>query len=233
MGPEKWGKVLFGAMRPGRSFVQVGRIPPFFRPGNFPETHRVLTLKPAVNDDAQLIEKTLRGESAAFGQLVQKYQGRLYNTLVHVVGNTEDARDVVQDALVQAFVKLDTFRGSSAFYTWLYRIAFNVAASHRRRKKPTVSVDHTREIAGEEPIDKDNDPHAKLEQGERFRQVHEALAQLSEEHRVVLVLREIDGCCYETIADVLDLPIGTVRSRLHRGRLQLKDLLKGVVTLDD
>ena len=186
-----------------------------------------------MNDDAQLIEETLQGKSTAFGQLVQKYQGRLYNTLVHVVGNTEDARDVVQDAFVQAFVKLDTFRRSSAFYTWLYRIAFNVAASHHRRRKATLSVEHTREITGQEPVDPDDGPEKRLEQQERCRQVHEALDQLTEEHRMVLVLREIDGCCYETIAEVLELPIGTVRSRLHRARLQLKELLKEVLTLEN
>lgn len=186
-----------------------------------------------MNDDAQLIEETLQGKSTAFGQLVQKYQGRLYNTVVHVVGSAEDALDVVQDAFVQAFVKLDTFKQTSAFYTWLYRIAFNVAASHHRRRKSTLSVEHTRQVTGQEPVDPGDGPDDRLEQQERGRQVHEALAQLSEEHRTVLVLREIDGCCYETIAEVLELPIGTVRSRLHRARLQLKELLKGVMTLDD
>ncbi len=184
-------------------------------------------------DDAQLIEETLQGKSAAFGQLVQKYQGRLFNTVVHVVGSAEDARDVVQDAFVQAFLKLDTFQQSSAFYTWLYRIAFNVAASLRRRKRPTASVEHTREMTGEEPLDPGDGPDGRLQQDERCRQVHDALDQLTEEHRTVLVLREIDGCCYETIADILDLPIGTVRSRLHRARLQLKELLKEVIALED
>ena len=106
-----------------------------------------------MNDDAQLIEETLAGKSTAFGQLVRKYQDRLYNTVVHVVGSTEDAQDVVQDAFVQAFLKLDSFQQTSAFYTWLYRIAFNVAASLRRRRKPTLSVERTRETSGEEPID--------------------------------------------------------------------------------
>ncbi len=185
-----------------------------------------------MNDDAQLIEATLQGNSAAFGQLVQKYQGRLYNTIAHVVG-PDDARDVVQDALVQAFVKLDTFQHSSAFYTWLYRIAFNMAASLRRRRKPALSVEHVREISGQEPLDPSVGPEGHADRDERCRRVHEALAQLSEEHRTVLVLREIDGCCYETIAEVLDLPIGTVRSRLHRGRLQLKELLREVMSLEE
>ncbi len=186
-----------------------------------------------MNDDAHLIEQTLAGRSAAFGQLVTKYQDRLYNTLVHVAGNAEDARDVVQEALVQAFVKLDSFQGASAFYTWLYRIAFNVAISHRRRRRPAVSVEHAREVGGEEPIDTTEAPTERLEREERARQVHQALGQLSEEHRDVLVLREMEGFCYETIAQVLELPIGTVRSRLHRARLQLHEQLKAMLMVDE
>ncbi|MHB8898897.1 MAG: RNA polymerase sigma factor [Thermoguttaceae bacterium] len=182
-----------------------------------------------MNDDAQLIEETLAGKSAAFGQLVQKYQDRLFNTLVHVVGSPEDALDAVQDAFVQAFVKLESFHGRSAFYTWLYRIAFNVAVTQRRRRRPVLSVDQAREEGGEEPADSNHGPVENLEREERCRQVRQALTILSDEHRQVLVLREIDGCCYETIAEMLDLPVGTVRSRLHRARLQLRDELKEVL----
>jgi RNA polymerase sigma-70 factor, ECF subfamily len=186
-----------------------------------------------VNDDSQLIDLTLAGRPAAFGELVRKYQDRLYNAIVHVVGNAEDARDIVQDAFLQAFVKLEGFHRTSAFYTWLYRIAFNVAASQRRRKRVGPSVDQAREVSGEEPIDGEKSPSQQLEEEERRRQVQTAIGQLSEEHRAVLVLREMEGCCYETIAEVLDLPVGTVRSRLHRARLQLRDHLKTVLALDD
>lgn len=184
-------------------------------------------------DDAQLIDETLRGRSAAFGQLVEKYQDRLYNTIVHVVGNGEDALDVVQDAFVQAFLKLESFQHSSTFYTWLYRIAFNTAASQRRRKHPVLSVEQTRETSGQEPVDGQSGPSEHLEQLERSRQVQQAIAGLSEEHRAVVVLREIDGCCYETIAEILNLPVGTVRSRLHRARLQLRDQLREMLMIDD
>jgi len=186
-----------------------------------------------VSDDAQLIEQTLAGKPTAFEELVRKYQDRLYNTLVHVVGCPEDALDAVQEAFVQAFLKLDTFQQSSAFYTWLYRIAFNKAVSQGRRKKPTLSVEHVRESSGMEPIDTQPGPHDQAERDERRRQVQEAIAGLTEEHRSVLVLREIDGCCYETIAEMLDVPIGTVRSRLHRARLELREQLKGVLLLDE
>jgi len=175
-----------------------------------------------VSDDAQLIDQTLAGRPEAFGELVLKYQDRLFNTVFHVVGHAEDARDIVQEALVQAFLKLESFRRQSAFYTWLYRIAFNAAISHRRRRHATVSMDRARETANMEPQDDEDNPAESLERKERCRQVRRAIAQLGEEYRAVLVLREIDGCCYETIAEVLDLPLGTVRSRLHRARLQLK-----------
>ncbi len=201
--------------------------------GNFPRSARVLNAGTAVNDDAQLIQETLAGKSVAFGQLVQKYQDRLYNTLVHVAGGIDEARDVVQEAFVQAFVKLETFQRNSAFYTWLYRIAFNVAASYCRRRRFLVSVEQARDEAGREPVDGRAGPSQQLERLERCRQVRQALATLSEEHRAVLILREIDGCCYETIAEMLDLPIGTVRSRLHRARLQLREQLKEVLILDD
>jgi RNA polymerase sigma-70 factor (ECF subfamily) len=182
-----------------------------------------------VKDDVQLIAEALDGDSAAFGQLVTRYQDRLYNTLVHVVGCREMARDVVQDAFVQAYVKLESFEGASAFYTWLYRIAVNLAISRRRREKPMASVDQVREVLGHEPPDTADPPEARLEQQERARQVQQALAAVSDEHRTILTLREMDGCSYEQIAEILELPVGTIRSRLHRARMQLREQLKGVI----
>jgi RNA polymerase sigma-70 factor (ECF subfamily) len=178
-----------------------------------------------LSDDAPLIAATLAGDSAAFGQLVGLYQDRLYNSLLRVVGSAEDATDIVQDAFVQAYVKLDTFRGSSAFYTWLYRIAFNLAMSHARRGKKTTSLDSLKEAWGSEPMDGQAAPHAGIEQREQVEMVHAALAQLSTEYRTILVLREIDGCRYEEIAEILNLPVGTVRSRLFRARVALRDQL--------
>ncbi len=179
--------------------------------------------------DSQLIGRTLAGEPAAFGELVLRYQDRLYNSLVRVLGSAEDAHDAAQDAFVQAFVKLDTFRGSSAFYTWLYRIAFNTAMSHARRKRPTRSLDDDRADCGREPVDAEPTPEARLHLSERAVQVHRALAALSAEFREVIVLREMDGCKYEEIAEILELPVGTVRSRLFRARLELRDRLAKVM----
>ncbi len=185
-----------------------------------------------MNDDAVLIDEALAGDSAAFGRLVTRYQDRLYNMLVHVVGSADEAYDVAQDAFVQAFLKLDTFHRNSAFYTWLYRIGFNLAISRRRRQRPTTSVEQAREQTGSEPVSRDDLPTDHLDREERVGQVRVAIASLSEEFRSVLVLREIDGCCYETIAEILNLPVGTVRSRLHRARLELREQLKGVLQED-
>jgi RNA polymerase sigma-70 factor, ECF subfamily len=178
-----------------------------------------------VSDDASLIAATLAGDSAAFGRLVAAYQDRLYNSLVRVFGSSEDAADVVQDAFVQAFTKLDTFRGTSAFYTWLYRIAFNLAMSHARRGRKTASLDGMKSTLGEEPMDGRPTAEADVMQQERAELVHAALGQLSMDYRQILVLREIDGCRYDEIAEILDLPVGTVRSRLFRARMEMRDLL--------
>ena len=178
-----------------------------------------------MSDDAPLIAATLAGDTAAFGRLVGLYQDRLYNSLLRVVGSADDAGDIVQDAFVQAYVKLDTFRGSSAFYTWLYRIAFNLAMSHARRERKVVSLDGMKASWGSEPLDGQPTPEVNVERREQVEMVHAALAELSVEYRTILVLREIDGCRYDEIAEILEMPVGTVRSRLFRARLALRDQL--------
>jgi len=200
-----------------------------FSTGNFSTGFRVKPVKPLITDDAELIQETLAGDSGAFGQLVRKYQDRLFHTMVHVAGSVAEAEDVVQEAFVQAFVKLSSFKGNSAFYTWLYRIAFNTSISRRRKQRPAVSVEAHQEQTGQEPLDVGMPVSDNLEREERAHLVRAALEQLSEEHRTVLVLREMDGFCYETIAQMLDLPVGTVRSRLHRARHEMRGLLKDIL----
>jgi RNA polymerase sigma-70 factor (ECF subfamily) len=188
----------------------------------------VISVNDDASGDAALVEAALAGDRDAFGKLVTRYQDRLFNTLVRVVGTHEDAADAVQDAFVQAFTKLPSFRGASRFYTWLYRIAMNVALSRRRRRRPTVSVDHAKETAGEEPLDAAEGPEDVVLSEERVQHVQAALGNLGDEHRTILVLREIEGCAYEEIAEILDLPVGTVRSRIFRARVQLKERLSGI-----
>jgi RNA polymerase sigma-70 factor (ECF subfamily) len=193
--------------------------------GNFRRLIRVQTSEPTLSDDASLISASLAGDGAAFGRLVGLYQDRLYNSLMRVTGSAEDAGDIVQDAFVQAYRKLDTFRGSSAFYTWLYRIALNLAMSHARREHKMASLDGMKTRLGSEPVDGQPEPAARAERHEEVAMVHAALAELSAESRTILVLREIDGCRYDEIAEILDVPVGTVRSRLFRARMQLRDQL--------
>jgi len=171
-----------------------------------------------VSDDEQLIDQALSGDSDAFGQLVRRYQDRLFSSLVHIASSREEAEDVAQDTFVQAMQKLSTFHRRSSFYTWLYRIAVNTALYRQRRHRPTASVDSTRAATGNDPVDQTADPADRLVREERAAAVQRALGQLSEEFRLVLVLRDIEGFNYQAIAEILDVSIGTVRSRLHRAR---------------
>lgn len=180
-------------------------------------------------DDAQLIRAACQGETAAYGALVRKYQARLCTSLTHICGSFDDAEDVAQDAFVQAYVKLRTFAGGSSFYTWLYRIAVNAAISRKRRRREQTSVDAGREYAGLEPHDDGERAEERLLREERAVLVQRALGRLSDEHRTILVLREIDDYDYDEIARILELPVGTVRSRLHRARLQLKEQLDAIL----
>jgi RNA polymerase sigma-70 factor, ECF subfamily len=179
------------------------------------------------DDDRRLIADCLGGRRDAFGELVTRYQTRLFNAALRLVQSPDDAADVVQDAFLNAFQSLHTFKGDAEFFTWLYRIAFNTAISLKRKKRPSVSLESH---AGETGIDPDDPseyvkPGAALERTEDERQLTEAIARLSPEHREALLLKDIEGLKYEDIAVVLGVPIGTIRSRLHRARLELRELL--------
>ena len=197
--------------------------------GNYSPDFRVSAVDAVNNDDQQLIAESLSGRTDAFGQLVLRYQNRLYNTLVHVLGSADEAQDVAQDAFVHAFQKLKTFRGESKFYSWLFRIAMNAAVSRKRKaKRLTVSIEAAREAAGLEPTDTHpaTGPSHSIEQSERQALVREGLSQLSEEFRTVLVLKEMEGLKYDEIAELVDCPVGTVRSRIHRARVELRQKLE-------
>lgn len=178
--------------------------------------------------DQELIQHCLSGQTEAFGLLVERYQHRLYHALLHVLGSPADAQDVAQDAFVQAFGKLKSYRGESAFYSWLFRIALNAAVSARRKtQRMTTSVDARRELTGTEPADHrpSTEPTHALDVADRQRLVRKALGELPEEFRTVLVMKEMDGMAYDEIAAVCDCPVGTVRSRLHRARMELRGKL--------
>ena len=177
------------------------------------------------SSDQSLIDQTLAGRREAFGQLVERYQHRLYHGLLHALGSAEDAQDVAQDAFVNAFEKLASFKGQAAFYSWLFRIALNAGVSAKRKtRRMTASVEARREATGLEPTDDDpsNEPSHAMHVSDRQRLVRQALSELSDEFRIALVLKEMDGMSYEEIATVVDVPLGTVRSRIHRARLELR-----------
>jgi RNA polymerase sigma-70 factor (ECF subfamily) len=180
-------------------------------------------------DDRRLIGESLKGRQAAYGELVRRHQDRLFNTVFRLLDNAEDAQDVVQEAFISAYQSLGSFKGDSLFFTWLYRIAMNAAISMKRRKKAAVSLDSgSKHDLVIDPVDQsvDNQPGDSLQRQEEEQLLQSALNRLSPEHRSVIVLKDIDDLKYEDIAVILDVPIGTVRSRLHRARLELRGLLE-------
>jgi RNA polymerase sigma-70 factor (ECF subfamily) len=180
-------------------------------------------------EDHRLIADCLAGNTAAFGVLVRRYQDRLFNTVYRLVDNAEDAQDVVQEAFLNAYQSLDSFKGDSLFFTWLYRIAVNTAISHKRKQRVMVRLDGgPNGESAIEPLDPSelSRPGYSLEQAEQEKRVREALGRLSPEHRMVLVMKDMEGQKYETMAEILAVPIGTIRSRLHRARLELREVLE-------
>jgi RNA polymerase sigma-70 factor (ECF subfamily) len=179
-------------------------------------------------DDHRLIQDCLNGNTAAFGELVARHQDRLFNSVVRLVDHTEDARDVVQEAFLHAYQSLRSFKGDSLFFTWLYRIAVNAAISMKRKQRVVLRMHSTGENSQAiDPLDpsESNRPGHAIEMAEEERSVHEALQKLSPEHRAVLIMRDMEGMKYEEIAEVLNVPVGTIRSRLHRARLEMRDVL--------
>ena len=179
-------------------------------------------------NDEELIEITLAGDKEAFGRLALKYKDRVYNLVLPIVGNKEDALDVVQDTFMQALAHLENFRRTSRFYTWLYRIAYNTAvgALRKRKRKPRASLEYLSEEYGDCFEAKGDAPDDEAKRRDDAAILRRELAKLSEEYRTPLILREVEGANYEQIAEILNVPVGTVRSRLHRARIALRERLE-------
>src|SRR5581483_5225558 len=192
--------------------------------------------------EADLLRKAQFGDRAAFGQLVLRFQDRLYNSILRMVGDHEEARDLTQETFTRALVKIESFRGEAGAYTWLFRIAVNLAISQLRKvqKRRTFSLDASGNGRAARPGDEDqasslvdrlseqreNAPPVKIEKKEQAEQVLAAMGRLDAEYRAVLVMRDVEGFDYQQMADVLGLPLGTLKSRLFRARLALRDELK-------
>ena len=179
-----------------------------------------------VNEDQQAINQVLSGNLAAFEVLVTRHQRRLLGLLAHACGSRDEAEDLAQEAFARAFNKLHLYAGQAQFYTWLCRIAMNLLASDRRRKRLENQSKREGFEAASNSVGLYANVEKELERTEMQQCVQAAIAMLDEEKRTVLLMRDFDGLDYEAIAQVLEIPVGTVRSRLHRARLELKDILE-------
>ncbi|MDV6030201.1 MAG: sigma-70 family RNA polymerase sigma factor [Phycisphaera sp. RhM] len=180
-------------------------------------------------DDDALIDEARQGSELAFRRLVECNQDKLFAAMIRLLGCREDAEEAVQEAFTRAFLRIEDFNRQSKFSTWLYRIAFNTAISEARKKRPKVSLDQQFADTGSETIDEDARPvDALMLRDEQIRVVHQALDALSEEHRAILVLRELDDLAYREISDILGISVGTVRSRLNRARGRLREVIEAI-----
>ena len=172
--------------------------------------------------DEQLVVKVQRGDKRSFDLLVLKYQHKVLALVRRFVKDHAEAEDVAQEAFIKAYRAINSFRGDSAFYTWLYRIAVNTAknALEARKRRPSsdVDIDEVGDSGFSEQLRTDENPETLLAGQDLQRVIDEALAALPDDLRRALMLREFDGMAYEDIAQVMDCPIGTVRSRIFRAR---------------
>ena len=191
-------------------------------------------------DDQALVRLCQQGDSDAMGRLIVKYQDRVYNTILKICGNPDDASELTQDTFVKVIEKINSFRGNSLFYTWLFRVAVNLTYNFckKRSKMPKWSIDDlTRpgfdEIRGKLRSfladDSAPDPAVLAQNVEAGKLAMAALGGLEEVQRVIIVLRDIEGMSYNQIARTLKLELGTVKSRLSRARANLKNILEAVL----
>jgi RNA polymerase sigma-70 factor (ECF subfamily) len=182
-----------------------------------------------------LVGRAQAGDSGAFGTLVKRYESRMYAVTYRILGNADQAADVVQEAFTRAFEAIGRFTGAASFYTWLYRIAVNTSLSVLRKGGRTheMASEDLELAAGEShprPVSEaDEDPVTRIMASERIELVQRAIRSLSPMYRTLVVLRDLEGLDYEEISKVASIPAGTVKSRLHRARLELKQKLKDVI----
>ena len=181
--------------------------------------------------DQSVVEQVIKGDVDAFSVLVGRYQDRIFSVVRNYVSNPDDAIDITQDAFVKAYSKLRSFDASSAFYTWLYRIAINTAIDYLRKRKvrPTDSLDDERftEVGFEPPsTDARTDPERVAVRHEQAVALRNAIDRLSHKLRGVLVLHDVEGLSQEEVAEILKIPVGTVKSRVSRARAELRGLLE-------
>jgi RNA polymerase sigma-70 factor (ECF subfamily) len=185
------------------------------------QSNRTDATVPADISDAECVRRLQQGETEAFAVLVERHQKNIFNLLYRMLGDYDDAAEVSQEAFLSAYRSIKNFRGDASFSTWLYRIAVNHA--NTRRKSVALSQQRTAQMEPLEPSgDGASDPADALEQKEMRERVQAALNGLDAEDATIILLRDLQDVPYETVADILSVPIGTVKSRLHRARRTLK-----------
>lgn len=180
--------------------------------------------------DQQIVERVQRGDKNAFALLVTKYQHKVAHLVARYVKNSGDVADVTQEAFIKAYRALPNFRGDSAFYTWLYRIAVNSAKNYlvaQGRKPPAndVDADEADFYDGSDALKEQNSPERSLMSEQLEKVLFDTVEQLPEDLRMAITLRELEGLSYEDIANVMDCPVGTVRSRIFRAREAIDKVL--------
>lgn len=183
------------------------------------------------NADLQLVQRVQRGEKQAFDLLVRKYQHKVVQVVSRYVSNQADAQDVAQEAFVKAYRAIGSFRGDSAFYTWMYRIAINTAKNFlvaQGRRPPSDDIDavEAEQFDSAAGLKEYGTPERQLLKDEIGQTISEAIDALPEELRTAIVLRELEGLSYEEISQAMDCPIGTVRSRIFRAREAIENKLE-------
>jgi RNA polymerase sigma-70 factor (ECF subfamily) len=187
--------------------------------------------EPAPVDEEALVRGARRGDLEAYDELVRRYQERIYATIYHMTANHEDANDLAQESFIKAFRALKSFKGGSSFYTWLYRIAVNKTINFLKQRRNRVhmslndldfNTEHNPDLVA---LISEKTPHREVNLAELQEKLNNALLKLSEPHRLVVVLHDVQGMPHDEIAKVMDCNIGTVRSRLFYARQQLQALL--------
>ena len=183
-----------------------------------------------LGEERAWVQAALDGDNEAFGHLVERYQRRVYALAYGILRSREDAWDVAQEAFVKAYKNLSSYEGTAAFYTWLYRITYNLSLDHLRAKtrRDVVEFDekHTEDASVHEELIRPEHPSEVVDRRELAEVVQNAMTKLSDKHRAIIVLREIEGLSYEEMAEVLKISKGTVMSRLFHARRNLQELLK-------
>lgn len=185
----------------------------------------------ASEDEKLLVERARKGDLHAYDTLVRKYQERIYGTLYHMTANHEDANDLAQETFIKAFQALNSFKGGSSFYTWIYRIAVNKAINFlkQRKNRTQMSLDDLDYNAEHNPdfvaLVSEKTPRREVNLSELQEKLNVAMQRLSEPHRMVVTLHDIQGLSHEEIAEIMDCNVGTVRSRLFYARQQLQGFL--------